>query len=83
MATRNAQWYTPSQMERRKDMKFDIWGWLALVGASIVGLGLLVTRVMGQQYSSSLYIRAGIVLPIVFFYGLARVLTRRRRTDNA
>lgn len=64
-------------------MRFDIWGWLALVGALIVGLGLLVTRVMGQQYSSSLYIRAGIVLPIIFLYGLARVLTKRRRPPDA
>lgn len=62
-----------------------VTGWIALVGSVGVGLALIITRLTGEVYSSTLYVRAGIVLPIVFLYGLGVVLAsrRRRRSEDA
>ena len=54
-----------------------VLGWIAVGGSLAVGIGLIVTVILGEHYSAGLYVRAGIILPIVLIYGLYEV---RRNT---
>ena len=54
-----------------------VLGWIAVGGSLAVGIGLIVTVIMGEHYSTGLYVRAGIILPVVLIYGLYEV---RRNT---
>ncbi len=52
-------------------MLMKVLGWIAVLGSLGCGIGIIVT------HTSSLYLRVGIICPLVLLWGLYEI-TRRR-----